>query len=279
MSKTSQTLIAITMAIAVLVAQIGPASAAPTLQNQSISGTVTAVTCETDPITGDKTFQVTIEDANGLSQKVLIDQLTATVTLQLVPLTADGSPDCSPAALEAAAGMGVTIDAADILSEEEAKHPVGDALATFFEGIADYDTIMVAHEGGLEFGKFGFGVIAQALWLTKNMSGDSDTFIAILEAKATGDYSAFTFEEGLEVPQNWGQFRKAVLSLDEDQKINLGTVMSGKENDNGSNVNIGNGQGDHNGNNQNNGHPNQTKNKTRENEPGNSENKGNSKNK
>ncbi len=79
------------------------------------------------------------------------------------------------------------------------------------------------HEEG-----YGFGVIAQALWLTQKMEGDADVLTAILEAKKTGDYSAFTLEDGT-VPTSWGQLKKAIMAG--DKKNNLGVVMSGKDKD------------------------------------------------
>jgi len=135
---------------------------------------------------------------------------------------------------------------------DDAQNPVAAALAAYFADIADYDTIMSAHDGEYDFGECGFGVISQALWLTKKMGGDSDTFLAILLAKQTGDYSAFTFEDGTAVPGNWGQFRKLVL--DGDKKGNLGVVMSHKDEEHGNNGSNGNnGQGQSNNNHGNNG--------------------------
>jgi hypothetical protein len=109
-----------------------------------------------------------------------------------------------------------------IPAEEESQHPVGAALSMFFSEITDYDTIMAAHENGT-----GFGLLAQALWLTKKMEGNSDTFLAIVEAKKTKDFSVFVLEDG-STPQNWGQFKKAALNG--DKKGNLGVVMSNKGN-------------------------------------------------
>jgi hypothetical protein len=108
----------------------------------------------------------------------------------------------------------------------------------FFSGIdgVDYDTIITAHEDG-----YGFGVIAQALWLTKGLEGNSDDLQAILDAKESGDYSYFSylFSEDETVPTNWGQFRKAVMAG--DKKQNLGTAMSAKDKDTTSPGNSGNG--------------------------------------
>lgn len=122
-----------------------------------------------------------------------------------------------------------TAFAAPKLQQEQSKNPVANALAMFFSDIADYDGIMAAHKDGT-----GFGVIAQALWLTTNMEGDSDVFTAILEAKKSGDYTAFTLEDGT-VPTNWGQFKKTLLAG--DKKQNLGMVISAKNKDKHNNDN------------------------------------------
>jgi hypothetical protein len=118
---------------------------------------------------------------------------------------------------------------------------------------------MEQHDDG-----FGFGVIAQALWLTNQIDGDTDTFTALLEAKKTGDYSEITLADG-STPENWGDVVKSLK-----QGENLGSVMSGKA-DNGnqegtattettngrSNGNGGgNGQGNGGGNGQGNGNGN-----------------------
>jgi hypothetical protein len=108
---------------------------------------------------------------------------------------------------------------------------------------------------------FGFGLIAQALWMSKNINEDASLAGQILDAKKSGDYSAFAeyFEDGT-LPTNWGQFRKALL----DKKQNLGVVVSGQGNEgndaaqpghgNGKDKDKGkdnNGQGNGNGNNKN----------------------------
>jgi hypothetical protein len=285
--KDSKILIAFMLAIAVLVSQFGAVLAAPALQEGTISGTVTGLVCEVDLSTTAKTFLVTTQGADGTSQTVRIDQFTAD-RLKLITINTDGSPDCSPEALENARGMEVTIDTTAIIpDEEENQHPVGAALATFFEEEKDitfedmttYDAIMKAHE---EDG-FGFGVIAQALWLTLKLESalpelsPEEIFQMILDAKQKGDFSEFASLFQDETPQNWGQFRKAVL--DGDKKGNLGTVMSNKDNDNGNNGNNGNGQSNNNGNNQGNGNANSNKNKNKEIDRGNSEDKGNGHNK
>lgn len=233
MSKT-RLFLTLLIGIALLAAQAGPVLAAPARQAESIAGTVSAATCKTDDA-GTTTILLTIQAADGTPQTVRISLETA-VTLGIL------APDtpCTDEALAGAIGMEVSLDPSLVIPDEEEeqgmKHPVAYALSLFFEDITDYDTIMSAHEDGT-----GFGVIAQALWMTAQMEGNSDAFLAILEAKETGDYSAFTLEDGT-VPQNWGQFKKAL----KEKKANLGTVMSsmgnGDDVENNA-VNNGNGNG------------------------------------
>ena len=195
---------------ALLVSQVGSALAAPNFEDQVINGTVTALACANEEGTS---ILVTYDDSEGVSQQTEVDLETA-VSLGLATVV-DGETDCSEEAFQAIL---------DAFAEEEPQHPVGAVLASFFGEITDYDTIMEAHANGS-----GFGVIAQALWLTTKMESDSDTFLAILQAKKDKDFSAFKLEDG-STPSNWGQFKKAVLNG--DKKNNLGAVMSDNDPDN-----------------------------------------------
>ncbi len=123
--------------------------------------------------------------------------------------------------------------------------------------------------------EYGFGVIAQALWLTQKMEGDADVLTAILEAKKIGDY---------DVPSPWrtarsrpaGASLKAIMAG--DKKNNLGVVMSGKDKDKDKDNPGNNGSGGDNGNGNDNGsanHPNKDKDKDK----GNNSNNGNNGNK
>ena len=63
--------------------------------------------------------------------------------------------------------------------------------------------------------------------MTNALDGGTDMFNAIMEAKHNHDYSAVELPDGSE-PQNWGQFRKAVMSDRDKSKENLGAIMSGR---------------------------------------------------
>ena len=212
-------LLGIVLTIVISMAQVGGVLAAPASGTNPINGTVQSITLESDPTTGVVTVVVALMDSNHIVQTVRVSQETA-ITLGLVLLDGDGNPVINELALSEP----VEIDLTTVIPDQpESQHPVGSALATFFsdiEGI-NYDTIMSAHEDGV-----GFGVIAQALWLTTKLEGNSEVFDAILQAKISGDYSDFILEDGTS-PKNWGQLRKAILSG--DKKNSVGVVMSDKD--------------------------------------------------
>jgi hypothetical protein len=113
-------------------------------------------------------------------------------------------------------GQTVEIDPATVIPDEDQDvHPIAAILGSFF-GV-DPGVVDAYHDDG-----FGFGVIAQAMWMAQGLTGDMTTAGLILEAKQTGDYSAFVLPDG-STPSNWGQFKKAVL----DKKNNLGVIVSG----------------------------------------------------
>jgi len=214
----------LSLAVIVLTAQVGSAFAAPSLQ-ESATNIVTALECGPDGTT----VLVTYDDGDLNTPGVMVQiSIETAVTLGFLP---EGTEICDE--LVVFTGIDELIDPSLLVPvevEEVPQHPVGAALSAFFTDITDYETIMAAHEDGT-----GFGVLAQALWLTMKMEGNSDTFLAIVEAKKTKDFSEFILEDG-STPQNWGQFKKAVLNG--DKKGNLGVVMSSKEDK----ANNGNGQ-------------------------------------
>ncbi|MFT3892569.1 MAG: hypothetical protein QM730_13110 [Anaerolineales bacterium] len=209
---------------AVLFAQVGVAAAAAPAQDTTISGTIVSIVPEKDA-NGVVTVLVTYKDAQGVDQTVRISQETA-ASLGLLTLDpATNLPVVDPnTGLPVVDGTKVdttvTIDPTTVIpdepTEEEPVHPISDLLASFFG--ADAQVVDGYHQDG-----FGFGVIAQALWMSQNLNGDATTAGLILEAKKTGDYSAFTLPDG-STPTNWGQFKKAV----NDKKNNLGIIVSGK---------------------------------------------------
>jgi len=219
-------LLSIVLTVIFSMAQVGGALAAPASQEATaISGTVQSITLESNPTTGVVTVIVDLMDSSEVSQTVRVSQETA-IELGLVLLDGDGNPTINELAL----GETVDIDPATVIpDQQEPQHPVGSALATFFADIEgmNYDTIMAAHEDGV-----GFGMIAQALWVTSEVEGDSQLFQDLLYAKQHHDYSAFSdFTEDGTTPKSWGQLRKALLN-----KKSLGTVMSSHSN-NGTNAN------------------------------------------
>jgi len=251
MSKT-KILTGILLVAALLVVQAGTVFAAPQTQDGSITGKVTALECGTDSA-GNTVILVTLEDTEGVSQTVSIDLVTAD-SLGLVTLGEGDVPDCSAEAfaaiLDAAPeeGLVVTIVPEDITPvDEEPAHPISVLLAAFFG--EDASVIDGYHEDG-----FGFGVIAQSLWMSQNLGGDTSMTEDILLAKQDKDFETF-FEnhpeyltEGETAPTNWGQFKKAVS----DKKNNLGVVISGQADSDDvlveESLQPGNGNGNGNGN-------------------------------
>ena len=226
-------LFTIVLIVTILVlSQFAMASAAPLLDTtESISGSIDTVSVVTEA--GMTFVEITIiDEITGEYRTVRVSGETAN-DLGLVEYDDDGNPLPVDPELWPES---ITILLEDILpSEEEAHHPVGNALAAFFTDLpgVDYNVIMTAHQDG-----YGFGLIAQALWLTQKMGGDSDVLMAVLEAKETGDFSAFTLADGSN-PTSWGQFKKVIM--DGDKKTNLGVVMSAKDKDHGNAGNNGNG--------------------------------------
>ena len=228
--KNTKYLISLTLVLALLVAQASAVSAAPA----AITGTVQSVRLETNTNTAVTTVLLTIVE-NGEVQTVRIT-LESAITLGIVILGGDGNPVINELIL----GHPVELDPASVITDEHMKqHPVGSALATFFSDIIDldYETIMEAHENGA-----GFGVIAQALWLTRKLDGAADVFVAIIDAKRSRDFSAFVLEDG-SIPQNWGQFKKVIM---DGKKGRPGIAMA--DQDNSDSNNNGNGNGNGNGN-------------------------------
>ncbi len=186
-----------------------------------ITGIVESVVLETDATTGETIVVVSVlDETTGTSQTVRLS-LADAESLGLV--TTDTTTGESTV-VEGVEGTPIEIDPTLVIpgeeeTPEEAQHPVGSSLSDFFGELlgVDYETIMTYHDDGV-----GFGVIAQALWMTNNLEGDTETFEALLEAKQSGDYSAITLADG-STPDNWGDVVKSLKKGD-----NLGSVMSGK---------------------------------------------------
>jgi hypothetical protein len=220
-------LFGLTITAALLILVTGAVFAQET--TPTFTGTVQSITLETDSTTGETSVVVTIVDDLGEVQTVRISLDTAVAMNLVAPETV-----VTYVVVDAAIGTTVSFEPTEILEEitgeetvDESLHPVASALSDFFSALlgVDYDTIMTYHEDGT-----GFGVIAQALWMTKSLEGDTAMFQAILDAKKSGDYSAVMLPDGSS-PSNWGQFRQAVLKDKEEAKNNLGSIKSGHADD------------------------------------------------
>jgi hypothetical protein len=232
-------LASILIILAVMFAQVGNVAAAPQTQDgttTTINGTIQEITTELD--------------ANGetvVIVKVLNDQGTVqTVTLSAQEAADNQLYDLTTGELLAKKDDSVelVVDPNAVVTDEEPVepdvHPLSMLLAKFFFGGEDdlgqtYEMASLIdsfHTGDNEADQvFGFGVIAQALWMSKSLNdGTADANLAeeILVAKRTGDYSAFELPDGSS-PANWGQFKKALR--DNKEKHNLGVIVSGQGED------------------------------------------------
>lgn len=214
-------LASILLAIAVLFAQVGLVAAAPTAQDTTpITGTIQSITTETDA-NDVTTVLVTLLDDPGATQTVRLSVETA-ASLGLVALDPVTS---EPVVDETQVGQLIEIDPTTVIPDEtleEPVHPIAALLAAFFGEEASI--VNDYHEDG-----FGFGVIAQAMWMSKNLNEDASIAGLILDAKKSGNYSEFILPDG-STPTNWGQFKKAVS----EKKNNLGVIVSGNADPNDS---------------------------------------------
>lgn len=222
MNKT-KILISLALALLILIGQAGSVLAAPASQESDVlTGMVKSITLETDSNTGITTVIVEIKNVDQTKKTLRISQATA-ITVGLVSLNGDGNLVINKLAL----GKPVEIDLATVIPDGQVdRNPVGESLATFFSDVPgmDYETIMAAHDGGSSF-----GLIAQALWLTKQLEGNSEVFQKLLTARETGNYSDFTFD-GV-TPKNWGQLRKAILAGKKvDKPGNAASDQNNKDN-------------------------------------------------
>jgi hypothetical protein len=237
--KKAQFFLGLILVSVLVLAQAAAVLAAPTQEESGyIIGSVQKIKLQTDTNTGTATVVVTVKDKNGELHTVRLSvEVASHPDLGLVTLDEDGNPVINEGAL----GQQIGIDLETVLLEEQ--HPVGSALSTFFD--VEYNTIMEYHESGI-----GFGVLTQALRLTRSIAGEDAAAIdmALIFDKVmqvrTGELSYEDFysnyvtnEDGTpvdeeSVPTTWVDFRKALLGG--DKKVNLGTVMSTKDENAGS---------------------------------------------
>jgi len=217
MSKT-KFLASVLLALAVLFAQAGSAMAAPQAQDVTpITGTIQSITTETNY--GVTTVVVTLLE--GQTVRLSLDNAISLGLVTLDPATQ--LPVVDPTKV----GTPVSIDPATVAPEpveEGDVHPISWLIGQFF----DVDPGLVDQYHGED--GFGFGVIAQALWMANDSETDTTDVVlagAILQAKKDGDYTQVAALLGLapeDTPSNWGQLKKALKEKHE----NLGAVVSDK---------------------------------------------------
>ena len=228
--KDYKILVGFLLAVAMLATTVHGVFAA----SEAITGTVQSVTLETNTDTAVTTVLITLLD-NEVTHTVRIN-IESAIALGLVTLGVDGNPVINEAIL----GQLIEVESTIIITDEQEKqHPVGDALATFFSDIVDldYETIMAVYAEGT-----GFGVIAQALWLTRKLDGNAEIFLTIIDAKKSRDFSAFVLEDGT-IPANWGQFKQAILNGKKGKPSVTLAEHNNNEGGNGNNDNSNNNNG------------------------------------
>ena len=179
-----------------------------------IVGTVQTITIKTDA-NNVTTVEVTLLDQNNVIQTVTLS-LADAVTLGLVTLDANNVPSVNNAMI----GQSVTVQPPAPTDTETAQNPVGAVIASFF-GL-DYSVVDGFHQDGT-----GYGVIAQACWMSYELNGDASACADILEAKKSGDYSTVLLPDGtFSTATNWGQFKKET-SGHKSPGQTLGAIVSG----------------------------------------------------
>jgi hypothetical protein len=245
MSKT-KLITSLLLAMAVLFAQVGIVAAAPPAQDTT-PPTITEITTETDE-NGVTTVLVTVQ-VEGEPPQTMRISLDYALELGLI------DPTTQEPVLPENVPPDTTIDPTRVIEvvppEEPTEpdvHPISMLLAKFFFGGAEDDlsstyemasAIDSFHNGDYENGEgetldqvFGFGVIAQALWMAKDSEGtDIELAGDILQFKRDKDFGDFLeahpeYEDqfGDETPTNWGQFKKVLR----EKKQNLGVIVSGQ---------------------------------------------------
>jgi hypothetical protein len=242
--KNLRLITTLALAFAFLFAQVGNVAAAPLAQAETpITGNIVSI----EPQMDGTTVLVTLEGG----QTVLISVATA-AGLGLLVVDENGEPVLDPVtnlptADESQVGQPVEILPGDVIldetpEEEEPVHLISALLADFFD--VDASLIDSYHNGDNEDGVFGFGVIAQALWMSQNVDGEI-SFEDILQAKKDGS-GEFTLSDGTVITYtNWGQLKKALL----EKHNSLGSAKHAEEDENSSQSLQGNGQGNGQGNN------------------------------
>jgi hypothetical protein len=209
-------LVSLMLAVSILIVQTGGVFSTSALQTSpALEGTIQSITLETYSTTAMTIVSVTVMDSDQVFQTVQVSEKIAK-DLGLVVFDGDGKLVINDLAL----GQQIEISPDMVLPDKaEDRHPVGNALATFFSNIpgVDYDIIMLAHNDGVSF-----RVIARVLWLTTKLKGNANVFEALLLARETGDFKDFTFEDGT-IPKSWAELRKGIY--DGKKLENLDNLM------------------------------------------------------
>jgi hypothetical protein len=226
-------LLGIALAIAFAVSQVTQVAAAP--RPDPIVGTIDTITEDASVVPSVIVVGYTDTGTNLQSVELTLAEAEA---LGLVSVDESTEPDAVVILVDLTQGeIGITVDDFGVVTVDltsavfmdeanacEGEHPVAGALCGYFEGPlgVDYETIAGWHEDG-----FGFGVIAQALFMAELLSEEGEAVDPqlILDAKK-GDWSELGLPEGV---NNWGRLRQYAMGMEVDKSLhNLGAIMSGR---------------------------------------------------
>ena len=185
------------------------ASETVTVTPAPVTGTIQNIEIKTDGTT--TTVVVTILGKDGITYTVTYS-LDEAISMGLVVMNGT-----TPEVVTAKIGTEITFTPTPTPSPTPtvAPNPVEALIAAFF-GLQP-SVVEGFHTGGS-----GYGVIAQACWMSFQLKGDASECEAILAAKQSGNYSGLGLPEGVTV-SNWGQFKKLV----QQKGQNLGSIVSG----------------------------------------------------
>lgn len=169
------------------------------------SGIVVSLALVTDPITLKTTLDVVLTDLTN--PPFSLDLETAIGLALIIP---------NPAMIDTP----IELDPVDILEIGEYSDKTTLLFNFFGAQLALTPDMLAAYEDG----GIGFGVLAEALWITARLGGDAALLDQILVAKKSSDFSTIVLPDG-STPTNWGQLRKSAIL---DPHDNPGQIVSGK---------------------------------------------------
>lgn len=217
-----KTLLGLVGALTLVLSQISVASAAPLTGGGSTTCTIRMMTQDSSGnwvITCTDGSTATLTQAQAITTGLLASDGTTQLLFARDSITLDNSLVTKPCAV-----LGAQSDSSGrtsiSISTGGSNQPVADALGAFFCGGSTDGALMIEqfHTDG-----FGFGEIAQALFVADQLGGDVTAW-QILVDKHNHDFTGIALPDG-STPRNWGEIVKTMLA---GSMNNLGGIMSGR---------------------------------------------------